>query len=216
MKQFATIKEAYTKLQHVSNVETESTIKGGVNRFATKKEIVATGKADESLLSKYGSNDFVLLDDIVKVETIYLGVIKCYITAAVRNTYPTGDRDIGYHIGGNTGSLSEITNTTGRIPAIYVNMYEGFRDRDYPGTYRPDFVINAHLRSLIPNIYNAVDVKVYGVNNELLVDWKCTIAHSNTDFNYPVVTNATRQEVKALFESNIGKRFTWEFSFYKI
>ena len=55
-KSFLTIAQAYTKLG----------LSGGGNNWIRKSELVATGKCDVSLLEKYGDNDYVVDDDIVK------------------------------------------------------------------------------------------------------------------------------------------------------
>lgn len=64
-KSFLKISEAYNKLG----------LSGGGTSWIRKSELIATGKCDTSLLTKYGNNDYVVDDDIVKTddwETILL------------------------------------------------------------------------------------------------------------------------------------------------
>lgn len=59
-KSFLKVSEAYTKLG----------LSGGGTNWIRKSELIATGKCDTTKLEKYGNNDFVVDDDIVKVETL--------------------------------------------------------------------------------------------------------------------------------------------------
>lgn len=53
---------------------------GGGSEFIRKSELIATGKCDTSALEKYGSNEFVVDDDIIKKE-----VIPYYTTVYIPN-----------------------------------------------------------------------------------------------------------------------------------
>lgn len=61
-KQFLTVKQANAKL---------GITKSG-NSFIKKSELIATGKCDTTLLTKYSNNNFVIDDDIVKKDNLTL------------------------------------------------------------------------------------------------------------------------------------------------
>lgn len=58
-KSFLKVSEAYNKLG----------LSGGGTNWIRKSELIATGKCDTTKLEKYGNNDFVVDDDIVKSES---------------------------------------------------------------------------------------------------------------------------------------------------
>lgn len=155
-KSFLKVSEAYNKLG----------LSGGGTNWIRKSELIATGKCDTTKLEKYGNNDFVVDDDIVKVRQLQDCFVGEYIAGVSDGRYGYYYRDFG--------TYNAISNTT-----KCDEMWTFHTD----GTTNVNFVVNFHLRRLVPDTYNRIAVKFFDMNGNLELNVTGKLTYINSDFN---------------------------------
>ena len=169
-KSFLKVSEAYTKLG----------LRGGTN-WIRKSELIATGKCDTTKLTKYGNNDFVMNDDIVKVTYDEM-------TGRISFTLRNGASPSYYS--GQNGSFTMIKNGT-KANGLHAFTAEANTNKNVS--------INAHFRSLVPNTYNKIQIVI----GENIFGWY-DLPYSSTDFNW--LNNC--QDLYQFMHNNMNQTFS--------
>lgn len=148
--------------------------------FIRKSELINLN-ADSSKLTKYGNNDFVMNDDIVKVT---YDEMTGRISFTLRNgTSPS-------YYSGQNGSFTMIKNGT---------KADGLHAFTAESTTNKNVSINAHFRSLVPNTYNKIQIVI----GENIFGWY-DLPYSSSDFNW--LSNC--QDLHQFMHNNMNQTFS--------
>lgn len=105
-----------------AQTRTKLGLSGGGAQWIRKSELIATGKCDESLLTGYGNNDYVVDDHIVKKVNLITLFETTYFTCVFSSYKYDTELRFGYYKG-NCGSISGFTSTNNwALDTFFLNI----------------------------------------------------------------------------------------------